>query len=59
MMIGLIIRTARSAYGGPSRPPVRRKPRTWTPGHARLVLLCGLAWAVFITVVMLTCPMSP
>lgn len=59
MMIGLIIRGARSASGGGPRQPVKRKRKTYTPGHARLVLACGLAWVIFITYVMIKYPMSP
>lgn len=59
MMIGLIIRGARSAAGGGPRQPVKRKRKTYTPAGARLSLACCMLVLIFVTVVMLTCPMSP
>lgn len=62
MMIGLIVRGARSASNGPRggyRPPVKRQPKTYTPASARLSLACCLLVIIFVTVVMITCPMSP
>lgn len=60
MMIGLIVRTARAgARGGTPRGAVKRQRKTYTPASARLSLACCLLVVIFVTVVMLTCPMSP
>lgn len=59
MMIGLIVRGARAGARGGTRQPVKRQPKTYTPASARLSLACCLLVVIFVTVVMLTCPMTP
>jgi hypothetical protein len=59
MMIGLIVRGARAASHGGTRQPVKRQRKTYTPASARLSLACCLLVVIFVTAVMLTCPMSP
>lgn len=51
MIIGIIVRAARSGYQ-PGPPPARRK-RNYTPAQARLRFACCLAVTIFVTVMMI------